>query len=168
MTLTPRTVFMAGTIASLGMIAFAISYFQVYLQLEPCPLCILQRIGMFSVAAVFLMATLHNPGRTGTVIYSILGALAAIGGGAVSVRHLWLQNLPKAEIPECSPGYEYIVDNFPLMEAIPLLLKGSGECSETLWSFLGLSIPGWTLVGFIFLGLLSLSQLWIRRANRSF
>lgn len=163
MNLAPRTISLFGLIASIGMIAFAISYFQLYLELEPCPLCILQRIGMFSVATVFLVATLHNPKRVGTVIYSLIGFLVAAAGGGVSVRHLWLQNLPKEAIPECSPGYDYIVDNFPLMDAIPLLLNGSGECSETLWSLLGISIPGWTLVGFIFLGLLSLSQLWNKR-----
>ncbi len=160
MNLTPRIIFLAGLVSSISMIAFAISYFQMYKELEPCPLCIMQRIGMFSVAAIFLVATLHNPRRTGTIIYSLLGFIAAAAGGAVSVRHIWLQNLPKEAIPECSPGYDYIVDNFPLMDAIPLLLNGSGECSEILWTFLGLTIPGWTLVGFLFLGLLSLSQLW--------
>jgi disulfide bond formation protein DsbB len=165
MNLTPRAVFLFGLIASISMIAFAISYFQLYLELEPCPLCILQRIGMFSVTTVFLIATLHNPKRAGVVAYSILGFIIAMAGGGVSVRHLWLQNLPKDAIPECSPGYDYIVNNFPLMDAIPLLLNGSGECSETLWSLFGISIPGWTLVGFLFLGLLSLSQLWNKKTS---
>lgn len=159
MKLSARGISLFGLLASTAMIAFAIAYFQLYKGFEPCPLCILQRMGVTSVAIVFLIATLHNPQRVGTIIYSVLGFIAAALGGAVSIRHLWLQHLPSNELPQCSPGYDYIVDNFPLMDAIPMLLKGSGECSETLWSLLGISIPGWTLLGFVFLAAVNLYQL---------
>ncbi len=157
---TPRQVFLCGLLAALGMIAFAVGYFQIHLQLEPCPLCVLQRIGMFAVAGMFLLPVLHNPGPTGVRVYAVLGFLTAMAGAAVSVRHLWLQNLPPDQIPDCGPGYDYIMENFPLLDAIPMLLKGSGDCADVLWTFLGISIPGWTLIGFLFLGLLSLSQWW--------
>ena len=162
MNLTARKVSLFGLIASIAMIIFAIAYFQMYKGFEPCPLCILQRMGVSAVAIVFLLAALHNPSRIGNVVYSLLGFIAACLGGAVSIRHLWLQHLPQDAIPQCSPGYDYIVDNFPLMDAIPMLLKGSGECSETLWSLIGLSIPAWTLVAFVFLAIINLSKLWTK------
>ncbi len=160
MSLTPRQVFLTGLLAALGMIGFAIGYFQLHLHLEPCPLCILQRMAMFAVAAVFLLAVLHNPGPIGTRVYAVLGFLVAAGGAAISIRHLWLQYLPPDQIPDCGPGYDYIMENFPLLDAIPLLLKGSGDCADVLWTFLGISIPGWTLAGFLFLAALSASQWW--------
>ncbi|MCK5355437.1 MAG: disulfide bond formation protein B, partial [Methyloprofundus sp.] len=74
-------------------------------------------------------------------------------------RHVWLQNLPPEEVPECSPGLSYIFENFPLTETLKLMLNGTGECADVLWTFLGLSIPGWTFVAFIGLAGLSLFQL---------
>lgn len=157
-----RKISLFGLVSSVAMLLFAIGYFQQYMGFTPCPLCILQRMGVSTLALIFLVSVLHNPGRVVNAIYALLGFFTAALGGAVSIRHLWLQYLPKNDIPQCSPGYDYIVDNFPLMDAIPMLLKGSGECSETLWSFVGLSIPAWTLLGFVFLGLISLSKLWAK------
>ncbi len=160
---TPRQVFLLGLLIAIGAIAFAVGYFQLHLQLEPCPLCILQRMAMFAVAAVFLVAVLHDPGPVGVRIYAVLGFLVAAGGAAISIRHLWLQHLPADQIPDCGPGYDYIMENFPLLDAIPMLLKGSGDCADVLWRFLGISIPGWTLILFVLLALLSLSQWWNAR-----
>lgn len=140
----------------------------LYLQhvegLEPCPLCIMQRIGVIAAGLVFLVAGLHNPAALGQRIYAGLAALASIAGGAVAIRHLWLQSLPEDQVPACGPDLDYMLDVFPLQEVIATVLRGSGECAAESWSFLGLTIPGWSLV--VFTGLLaaSLVQMFRRHA----
>ena len=141
------------------------AYFQFVEELEPCPLCISQRIAILLTGIVFLIAAIHNPQSTGIKVYSILGALTALCGAAISIRHVWLQNLPADEVPECGPGLEYVLENFPLSETIKVMLNGTGECADVLWVFLGLSIPGWTLVAFIFLAGLSIAQIWNSNHN---
>ena len=76
---------------------------------------------------------------------SVLGAL--IGAG-LSLRHLYLQGLPEDQVPSCGPGLDYLMDVFPMTEVIEMVLSGDGSCAEVVWTFLGLSIPGWTLIGF--------------------
>lgn len=146
-------------------LAIAAALFMQHVQgLEPCPLCILQRIGVIAAGLVFLAAGLHNPGATGQRIYAGLAGLASIAGGAVAVRHLWLQSLPPDKVPACSPDLDYMLDVFPLQEVLSTILRGSGECAAESWRFLGLTIPGWTLLVFIGLLGISLVQLFRRHA----
>lgn len=131
----------------------AAAYFMQYVQgLEPCPLCIFQRVGVLILGLVFLAAALHHPRGRGAWGYSVAVAAAALGGGAVSARHVWLQSLPPDQVPACGPGLNYLLDTFPLTEALALVFRGSGECAE-VDLLLGLSIPLWTLFAFIGLGL---------------
>lgn len=132
--------------------------------LEPCPLCILQRIGVIAAGLVFLAAGLHNPGAIGQRIYAALAGLASIAGGAVAIRHLWLQSLPPDQVPACAPNLDYMLDVFPLQEVLATILRGSGECAAESWRLLGLTIPGWTLLVFIGLLGISLVQLFRRHA----
>ena len=81
----------------------------------------------------------------------------------MSGRHLWLQSLPEDEVPACGPGLDYLMDIFPLSDVIRMVLQGDGSCAEVVWSFMGLSLPGWTLVGFIALAVLGCFQV-LRRA----
>jgi len=133
-------------------------YFQFIEHLEPCPLCILQRVAILVVGVIFLIAALHNPKTAGTRIYGALVAFVAIVGGSISAWHVRLQNLPEDQVPSCGPGLNFMLDNFPLTEAISMVLRGSGECAEVLWRFLGLSIPAWTLIAFSVLFVIGLSQ----------
>jgi disulfide bond formation protein DsbB len=136
------------------------AYFQFVEELEPCPLCISQRIMILTTAIVFLIAAIHNPKNGGLKIYSITGVLTALAGAGISIRHVWIQHLPPDQVPECGPGLEYVFENFPLLDTLKLMLNGTGECADILWSFLGVSIPGWTLIAFIALAILSLLQQW--------
>ncbi|MGR9046789.1 MAG: disulfide bond formation protein B [Gammaproteobacteria bacterium] len=136
------------------------AYFQFVGGLDPCPLCISQRIAILATGIVFLIAALQNPGPKGRKTYAILGAVVALCGGSISLRHVWIQNLPPDEVPECGPGLEYIFENFPLTETIKLMLSGTGECAEVDWTMLGFSMPAWTLVAFLMLATLSLLQFW--------
>ena len=143
-----RLLFLLAVAACTGMILAAL-YMQYVMELAPCALCITQRIFIIAIGVVALIASIHSPECLGTRLYSGACILFAVIGGSFSTRHLWLQNLPEELAPTCGPGLGYIIENFPFREALSVLLQGDGNCAETLWTFLGLSIPGWTLIAFI-------------------
>ena len=146
--LMPRLGYALGFLACAGLLGFAY-YLQYYQGEDPCPLCILQRIAFMALAAIFLVAAVHGPGRAGSMVYGGLLVTAASVGTAIAARHVWLQNLPKDRIPECGPGLEYMLKKLPLTQALEKILSGSGECAEIGWTFLGLSIAAWSLVWFV-------------------
>ncbi len=143
--------YLAGFLMAGGLICYAL-YLQYYEYQNPCPLCILQRIVYIALMAVFLIAGLHGPRRTGAVVYSTLLVIIALVGSGIAGRHVWLQHLPKDKVPECGPGLGYILDRFPLWSALEKIFRGSGECAEAGWRLLGLSIAEWSLVWFVLLG----------------
>lgn len=124
-------------------------YMEHAMGLEPCPLCVLQRVMVIATALVALIAAIHNPGITGVKTYGALSVVTAAGGAGLSIRQLYLQSLPEDQVPACGPGLDYLLDVFPLTEVLTMIISGDGTCAEVVWEFLGLSIPGWTLVGFI-------------------
>jgi disulfide bond formation protein DsbB len=145
----------AGFAACAGLMAYA--FFAEYvLELEPCPLCMLQRLAVVALGAVFLVAFLHNPGRVGAAVYALFILLAAGAGAGVAGRHVWLQNLPPDQVPACGPDWDFMVDAFPLAEMLEMVLSGSGECADISWSFLGLSMPAWVLISVTVLGVYGL------------
>ena len=152
----PRRWFnLAGALSCAGLLGFAY-YLQFHEGLDPCPLCIFQRIGFIMIGVVFLLAFLHNPGRTGGRIYGSILMLVALAGAAIAARHVWLQQLPPDQVPDCGPGLDYMLEVFPLTETLKMAFTGSGECAEVSWSFLGLSMPMWSLLWFLGLGCLGL------------
>lgn len=154
-----RPAFGAAAAVCFGAIAYAILWLQQGLGLEPCPLCVLDRVAFAVAGLAFLLAALHGPGRTGRRVYALLALPPLAFGIAVAGRHVWLQHLPADQVPACGPSLEYILDNFPLRQALDLVLRGSGSCAEIQWRFLGLSIPEWTLGLFIGLTLLAVAVL---------
>ena len=152
MTLPGRRVLnFAGFAVCAGLMGFAL-YAQHVLLLDPCPLCVLQRVATIAVGIIFLVAALHHPGGWGRGVYAALAILAAGGGAAVAGWHWHLQNLPPSDVPACGPGLDYMLDNFPLTEALQMVFKGSGECADVVWSFLGLSMPAWVFLWMLGLG----------------
>lgn len=156
----PSIRFTALTLAlgCLGLILVGL-YMQHAMGLAPCALCITQRVFIIAIGLVAFAAFIHNPDSIGRRIYAGLGIMLAAGGAYFANHHMWLQSLPADQAPACGPGLEYILDTFPLQEALTVLLRGDGNCAEVVWSFLGLSIAGWTLVAFIGLALINLCQL---------
>jgi len=150
--LTHRNANLLGFLACVGLMGYAL-YAQEFLDLAPCPLCVFQRIGVIAVGIVFLLAAVHNPGTAGRKIYGVLIALAAAAGGGVAARHIWLQSLPEEDVPACGPGLDFMMDTFPVLEVLEMVFTGSGECAEIDWVFLGLSMPAWVLIAFVFLGI---------------
>ena len=151
-----RAPFLLGFLACVVAIAVAL-YFQHVLGLEPCPLCIFQRVSVFALGGIFLLATIHGPDAIGRKIYGVLLTLTTLVGIGIAGRHLWLQYAPHEELG-CGAGLDYMLETMPLQEVLVDVFKGTGDCAEIVWSFLGISIPGWTLIAF--LGALWLS-LWI-------
>lgn len=154
----PRTLYISGFLLCTGLIATAL-YFQHVLGMEPCPLCIFQRIGVMLLGVIFLLAAIINPGRRSQRLFGLLILVAAVAGGGVSSRHVWLQSLPEDLVPACGPGLEFMFDVFPVDEALSMVFQGSGECAEVSWRFLGLSMPGWMLIIFSGFALFGLWQL---------
>ena len=150
-----RLLFFSGFLICAVLIATAL-IFQHILELEPCPLCILQRIAVMAAGGVFLLAALHNPGKTGRFLYGLLVLISAVVGLTVAGRQVWLQHLPPDRVPECGPGLDYMLEVFPLGDALAMVFRGSGECAEVQWTFIGFSIPEWMIVAFALLILLAL------------
>ncbi|MDZ7786640.1 MAG: disulfide bond formation protein B [Halofilum sp. (in: g-proteobacteria)] len=152
-----RAGFGLAAAACFGAIAWAILWLQQGLGLEPCPLCVLDRVAFALAGVVLLLAALHGPARTGRRVYAALALLPLAFGLAVAGRHVWLQHLPEEQVPACGPSLDYILENFPLQRALDLVLRGSGSCAQVQWRFLGLSIPEWTLALFALLALFAVA-----------
>lgn len=144
----PRVWFMLVVLAVAALLGYAY-YVQYQMLLEPCPLCILQRVAFFAMGVFALIAVLHNPGVKGCRVYGGLVIIAGIIGCLIAGRHLWLQSLPPDKVPECGPGLSYMLENFPLAEVWQTVLHGSGSCATVDWQFIGLSMPAWTLIWYI-------------------
>jgi len=142
-----RLLFLGAFLICAALMATALTM-QYALKLDPCPLCSLQRLFVIALGGVFLIAALHDPGLVGRRVYGVFVVVLGVLGIIVAGRHVWLQNLPADQVPECGPGLDYLLDAFPLTEALSLVFRGSGECADVQWVFLGLTIPGWTLVVF--------------------
>ncbi|PPC75624.1 disulfide bond formation protein B [Pokkaliibacter plantistimulans] len=138
-------------------------YIENFMGLEPCPLCLMQRLVFAAIGLVCLLGCLHNPGRGGQRGYAGVMLLIALAGIGLAWRQLWLQSLPPEEVPACGPGIYYMLDRFPLGDVLASMIKGTGDCAE-VQLFLGVSIPVWSLLAFIGCAAIALFQMFKRRA----
>jgi disulfide bond formation protein DsbB len=148
---SPRLLNFAGFLACAALMGYAL-YAQHVLGLDPCPLCIFQRVGIIALGIVFLVAALHNPKRWGSQVYVALIGLAALATIGVSARHLYVQSLPAGAVPSCGAPLNVMLQFTPLTEVIKKVLIGGGECQEVNWKFLGLAMPAWVLICAVLLG----------------
>jgi disulfide bond formation protein DsbB len=133
--------------ACLAMLAFGIVYLQNHLGLEPCPMCIVQRYALIAVMVWCVLGVSANaPVRT--LVMTWLIALTAGFGAFVAARQSWLQWYPP-EVVSCGRDFYGMIENFPLQRAVPMIFKGSGDCSKIDWTFLGGSIANWSFVFFL-------------------
>ncbi|MCC7411234.1 MAG: disulfide bond formation protein B [Gammaproteobacteria bacterium] len=119
-------------------------YLQYVQHLEPCPLCMLQRLAFLGVGAVAVVAALHGPGAAAARAYAAAIALIALAGAGVAARQIWLQHLPPELVPECGPGLEFMLELYGWSDTLAKVLKGTGDCATVEWTFLGLSIAEWS------------------------
>ena len=140
--------------------AMVVAYYMQYqMGLEPCPLCMSQRIFIIATGIIALIAFIHASIGQHYKSYSALSLLTSVAGGGFSLRQLYLQSLPPEQAPACGPGLGYMLENFPFMQALEIMLKGDGNCATVVWTFMGISIPGWTLAAFTGLAAISIWQL---------
>lgn len=158
-----RAQYLLGAVLSFGMIGAAL-YIEHGMLMMPCALCILQRIAFVALGVVFLAGALHGPrGATGRRAYGLLALLPAGFGGFVAAKHVWLQSLPKDEVPLCnSLGLDYMVEMMGPWKALATALQGSGDCAKVDAVF-GVSIPVWALLWFVALAAFALWGAFRRR-----
>ena len=142
---------LSGFLVCAALYAYAL-FVQFQLGIEPCPLCIFQRIVFIFMALFFLAGAIHNPRAVGRRVYAILLLLVACIGVGIAARHIWVQHQPPDPMAGCAPGWNYMVQNFPLSMALKKAFTGEADCAQVTWAFLGLSMPGWTLICYILLG----------------
>ena len=152
MLVTRRHLLLTGFLISVLLIAYAL-YTEHVLGLEPCPLCILQRVAVIALGLSFLLLALRPPQRKQSkFLASLLLMMISSAGVGIAARHVWIQNLPPDKVPGCGPGLDFMMANFPLSEVLEMVFSGSGECAEISWSFAFLSMPAWALIWLIVLG----------------
>jgi disulfide bond formation protein DsbB len=162
--MTTRTANALGFLVCAALIGFAY-YAQFQLHLEPCPLCIFQRVGIFAVGVLFLIAALHGPRGAGRAVYAGLVLLAAAATAAVSVRQLWIQSQPPGTVAGCGASLDFMLKVLPLQDVLMKVLNGSGECAKVDWRLLGLAMPAWVLIAAVALAAWAAWAAWGVRAR---
>ena len=158
--------YLAGFLLCAGLLGGA--YYYEYVEyLEPCPLCIVQRIAALLIGIGCLGAFFARNTRWPLRIALLFTLASALFGAQIANHHVTIQGLPPEQIPECGPGLEYMIQTLPTSELITTLLRGDGSCAEITWRLLGLTMPQWTLIafiGFALVTILGLIRIWKRGA----
>ena len=155
----PRSVFALVLLSVVGLMSYGL-YTEYVDYLQPCPLCMTQRVFYVLTGFFALLGVVHGGGQR---LYATLMGLAALGGDAAAGRQVWLQHLPPDLVPSCGPSLEYMLQTFPFSQALEMLLMGDGNCAEVTWVFLGLSMAEWSLLWFVAFVVIALWQLFRRR-----
>lgn len=163
--LQPRAWFLFVGLACAALLGWG--YYKQHVDfVDPCPLCILQRLAFLWMGVFGLIAAVHGPARVGQWLYGMLVIIGGAVGMVLSGRHVWLQNLPAGQVPDCGMGLNYMLDTMPIMAVFREVFYGAGECAEVMWTFLGLSIPAWALVWFTGLTFGTLFILIVSKRNK--
>ena len=149
--LSGRQKYFLGFLFCSGLMGYAL-FAQYFLNLEPCPLCIFQRVSVIAMGIIFLACSLFEPkSNLAKFISSTLFVISGTFGVGVASRHVWLQNLPSDQVPGCGPGLDFMMSTFPINEVFEMVFNGSGECANVDWSFLSLTMPAWVIICSLFL-----------------
>lgn len=146
-----RSQMLAGAVVCFALIGFAI-YSQFAWGLKPCPMCIFQRLAFAALGVVLLAAGLHAPrGRGGRHAWGAVAFVAAAVGIGLAARHVMLQLFPP-EMPSCGAPFAFMRETMDTPSLIKQVLTGTGDCGAVDWTFLGFSMPAWSLAWFVLLG----------------
>lgn len=143
--------YVLGFVLCFAIVALAL-VIQTKYQLEPCPLCISQRMVFMGLGVLFLVATFIPPNSLFKTLFMGLQVITALGGAGVAIRHWYLQANKESMIADCGVGFDYMFENFPLEKAFKLLFRGTGDCAAIDWTFLGLTLPQLALISFVAFG----------------
>lgn len=141
----PRRILALTAVVCVGLLAFGL-YLQHTVGLEPCPMCIVQRYALLLVALVAGASAALSGRGARQVGVGVMGALA-VSGAFVAARQTWLQWNPP-EVMSCGRDLYGMIESFPLKRVVPMIFKGSGDCSAVDWTFLGLTIANWSFLCF--------------------
>ncbi|MEO6185366.1 MAG: disulfide bond formation protein B [Steroidobacteraceae bacterium] len=155
-----------GAAVCAGLMGYAL-YSQYQLGLEPCPLCIFQRIAVIALGVAFLLAAVVPArARVAGILASLLVGLVTLSGVGVAARHLYIQSLPAGTVPACGATLDYMWDVFPAMEVLRKVFTGSGECAK-VERVLGLPMPAWVLICLLALGTFGVLLNWRGRTRKA-
>ncbi len=146
-----------GLLACAMALAFAF-YSQYVIELQPCHLCIFQRVTVAAMGAAFLLAALHSRGRLTGAVYAGLIGVAGLATMATAGRHVWIQMQPPGSVAACGADLDFMLKVFPLTEVVLKVFKAGGECAKVDFTLLGLSMPGWV---FVFALVVTAGGVWI-------
>ncbi|VVP56487.1 Disulfide bond formation protein B [Pseudomonas fluorescens] len=153
-----RSLFFMAFIA--GALALGVSYYLEYaVGLQPCGLCLLQRICLALLTGVYLMASVHGPGRLGTFLYWLLGLCCSLAGTVTALRQVLLQSDPVQQLSTCIPNLADLFATTPWMFVVQQMFEGATECTYISWTLFDLSIPEWSLLFFVAMMILGVCQL---------
>ena len=158
-TFSARAAYIIVAFVSFGLIGVAL-VLQHAVGLDPCPLCIFQRMAYFALALFALIAASLIP-RRASRWFGVLALASALTGVGIAGRHVWLQMNPQGL--SCGPGLAAMLENFPLTDVLPKVFRGSGDCSEAAWTLLGLTIADWSLLWFVILSVATIFIVFTRR-----
>ena len=149
--LSGRSGYIIGSLGCFATVALAL-VIQTKYNLEPCPLCITQRMFFMGLGVLFLIAVFVKPASLLQKIFTGLQVLTALGGAAWAMRHWYLQANKESMIADCGVGFDYMFENFPLEKMFKLIFKGTGDCAAIDWTFLSLTLPQLALISFVAFG----------------
>ena len=143
--------YILGAVACFATVALAL-IIQTKYNLEPCPLCITQRMFFMGLGILFLIGAFVKPASLLQKIFTFLQVVTALGGAGWAIRHWYLQANKESMVADCGVGFDYMFENFPLKKMFTLIFKGTGDCATIDWTFLGLTLPQLALITFIAFG----------------
>ncbi len=136
-------------LALAGAMVGGAQFLEHIMRLDPCPLCLMQRLWVMFAGVAIIAGIAHD---TRLRSYPVVALICGVVGAGFSLRQLWLQQLPADRIPACGPDMAYMIESFPLSDVLKAMTLGTGNCAEVSWTLLGISIAGWSLAGFVALG----------------
>ena len=143
-----------------GALALGVSYYLEYaVGLQPCGMCLLQRIFLALLTGCCLMAAVHGPGRLGSFVYWLLALLCTLSGTVTAWRQVLLQANPQPHLGLCSPSLSDLLASHPWMQVVPLMFNGTTDCAHVSWTLFDLSLPEWSLLFFVAMTVLSVYRL---------
>ena len=158
-----RSGYLLGFIACFGVVGLAL-VIQVQNILEPCPLCISQRMVFMGLGILFFIQAWMVKKHWSNKLLTALQVLTALGGAGVAIRHWWLQAHKEEVFADCGVGFDYMFENFPLKKALTLVFRGTGDCAAIDWTFAGLTLPQLGLMSFM---VATVYAVWLYRINTS-
>ena len=153
----PQRLMALMALTGVAMLAFGL-YLQHVVGLNPCPMCIVQRYALLGVVVLAVVGSrLRSP--KAVAVLGVLLTLKAGFGGFTAARQSWLQWYPP-EVVTCGRDLYGMIENFPLQRVVPMIFKGSGDCTKVDWTFLGGSLANWSFVAFTGFALMGLWVAW--------